>query len=201
MEITWQGLSSLRIKTKNGIVMTDPYGPESGLLIPKLGADVILTHDHFSNTKGFGKAVIINSSGEYEIGGILIEAIPMAHKAGGQVIAYVIRVEDIVLAHLSDIDSIPSENMIEKLQGIDILALPVGGKSVLSGKEASSLIARLEPRIIIPIMYKTSGIKMAIEGPEQFFKEEGVKESPIESFKITKLALPEDESQVVVLKS
>ncbi len=78
--------------------------------------------------------------------------------------------------------------------------MPVGGKSVLSADQAAKLIGQIEPRIVIPIQYQSSGMKSSYSGLEPFLKAMGGKAlEPQEKFKIVKKDLPTDDTQVVIL--
>jgi L-ascorbate metabolism protein UlaG (beta-lactamase superfamily) len=80
--------------------------------------------------------------------------------------------------------------------------LPVGDKdSVLNYKEAVNVINQVEPKIIIPMYYKTSGIKIDLDGPEKFLKEVGIKPEKVEKVKIVSKELPEDESKLFLIES
>jgi L-ascorbate metabolism protein UlaG (beta-lactamase superfamily) len=48
-----------------------------------------------------------------------------------------------------------SEATLEALGPIDILLVPVGGRFSIDGDQAKEIMARLQPRITVPIHYKT----------------------------------------------
>ncbi len=46
MEITWHGQSCFSVKTKEGTIVTDPYGKDIGYSLPRLRADIVtISHD------------------------------------------------------------------------------------------------------------------------------------------------------------
>ena len=45
------------------------------------------------------------------------------------------------------------EEQAEQLDGIDVLLVPVGGKTALNGAQAAEVVAALEPAIAIPMHY------------------------------------------------
>ena len=76
MEITWLGHSCFRLRSREGVVVTDPCPPSSGYSIGKPTADIVtISHDHpnHSYRKAVaGKPVVIDAPGEYEVAGIFI---------------------------------------------------------------------------------------------------------------------------------
>ena len=52
-----------------------------------------------------------------------------------------------------------NKKQLEEINGVDILAVPVGGKNSLDGKEAKEVIDQIEPKIVLPMHYKIRGSK------------------------------------------
>ena len=46
--------------------------------------------------------------------------------------------------------------------------IPVGGNYTIDGKEASELTKRINPKIVIPMHYKTSRVSFPLDGVESF---------------------------------
>ena len=87
------------------------------------------------------------------------------------------------------------EAVQEELDEIDILFVPVGSKGVLSSSEAAKLSARIEPRIVIPMVHDDKMLK-------KFIDESGNgSSSPLDKLTIKKKDLIGKEGEVVVLKS
>ncbi|MDD3679612.1 MAG: MBL fold metallo-hydrolase, partial [Candidatus Shapirobacteria bacterium] len=80
MEIWYLGFGSFRIRTKKGIVITDPYDERLGLKMPRLEADLVTISRsgslHNNSQSIGGQPFIISDPGEYEIGGVNILGIP-----------------------------------------------------------------------------------------------------------------------------
>ncbi len=212
MIITWQGHSCFKIQDKIGpeglTLVTDPYNPSLGLKLPNFEADIItVSHDHddHNNIKGLrGTPKIIQSAGEYDIKGIMVEGILAYHDAKqgaerGTNIIYRIEMDDITLCHLGDLGHVLDNKQLERLEGIDILFVPVGGKYTLDAKQAVEVISQIEPRIVIPMHYKTKDVKLDIEGVEKFIKELGLEPTHEEKLKINKKDLPAEDMELVML--
>ena len=211
MQLSYLGHSSFRIKTKTVTIVLDPYSPKIGFEMPKVEADIVtISHNH--DDHNFIKAVqdkpfIIDGPGEYEIQGVAITGLETYHdkqkgeKRGGNTI-YVIDAEDLSICHLGDLGHELSSRASEEVGTIDVLLIPVGGIYTLDPKNAVQVIAQLEPKLVIPMHYKTPrhNQKFAqVEKVETFLKEMGVEKKELDKLVISKSSLSE-ELEVVVLK-
>ncbi|MBU0598159.1 MBL fold metallo-hydrolase [Patescibacteria group bacterium] len=210
MYITWLGQACFKIQGKEATIITDPFEPKIGLNMPHLKADVVtVSHDHYdhNNVKAIsGQPFVIDTPGEYEIKNILIQGIPSWHddKEGaerGANIIYIFVFEEIKIAHLGDLGTTLSQEQLEKIEGVDILLIPVGGVYTIDGKKAAEVISQIEPRIVIPMHYKIPKLKEKINNEDLFCKEMGIKNDNVEQrLKITKKDLPVEETKIIFLK-
>jgi L-ascorbate metabolism protein UlaG (beta-lactamase superfamily) len=117
----------------------------------------------------------------------------------GKNVTYVIELEDLRIGHLGGIGHVPTSDQIEAMGGVDILMVPVGGGESLDAPPAAETITLLEPKLVIPMNYKTDAEKSKLDPLDRFLKEMGAK-SPEHHAKvtITKSSLPE-ETQVLVV--
>jgi L-ascorbate metabolism protein UlaG (beta-lactamase superfamily) len=78
--------------------------------------------------------------------------------------------------------------------------MPVGGGSTLGAAKASEVISLLEPRIVVPMHYRTKSLRgLKLQPVDQFLKEMGVKDAvPQDTLKVTRGGLP-SETQVIVM--
>ena len=216
MIIQWFGQSCFRIESDKSALVTDPFDANIGLRVPRLSANVVtVSHDHddhnnASAVKGVGEAApfIITNPGEYEVNNIFIYGIPSFHddekgqKRGSNII-YRFELEGMSVAHLGDLGHILENGQTEKLEGVDILMIPVGGTYTINSKQAIQLISQLEPRIVIPMHYAIPGLKLSnkIDTLDPFCKEIGVcPKETVNKFKISKKDLPQEDLQVVVFQ-
>ena len=212
MIITWQGHSCFKIQDKIGpegvTVVTDPFNKEAGLKVPNFEADIItVSHDHkdHNNVDALrGTPFVISCAGEYDFKGVLIEGIDSYHddKKGeerGANIMYRIEIDDISVAHLGDLGDILDNAQLEKLVGTDVLLIPVGGKYTIDAKKAVEVISQIEPRIVIPMHYKTKDLKYDLDPIDKFVKELGLTPTYEEKLKISKKDLPQEDMELVIL--
>ncbi len=209
MEINWYGHSCFRLRDRGGVVVTDPYGKEMGYTLPRLRADIVtISHHHPAHnySKGVkGSPKVIDGPGEYEIQGIFITGIASYHdrqkgRDRGKNTIYLFDFEGLTVCHLGDLGQVPTQSQVEDLSNIDILLVPVGSHTTINAAEASEVISLLEPRMVIPMHYRTEAMgKSPLDSVDRFLKVMGVKGTSQESLKVTKSTLPDD-TQVVLLK-
>lgn len=196
MQIQWAGLASFRIQTSHAVIVTDPFSDTTGLIMPKLKADIVLvsdTHNTLCNNvkRLSGEGKIIAGPGEYEIKNTFVYGVPATNTL------YLIEDDNISIAFLGTLDNGLTDDQLEKLEGADILLLPVG---TLSKEQRAIVVSQLEPRVIIPYLFKQPKVKQSLEPVETFLKEMGVKKAdPIEKYVIKDKDLPQEDTQVVLL--
>jgi L-ascorbate metabolism protein UlaG (beta-lactamase superfamily) len=208
MEITWYGHSCFRLRDRLATVITDPYDNSIGYTLPKVRADVVtVSHDHpdHNYVEGIkGEPKVINGPGEYEVRGIFITGIPTFHDRKGGTIrgrntVFLFDFEGLTVCHLGDLGHVPTQSQVEALSDIDVLLIPVGAVSTINAAQAAEVISLLEPRLVIPMHYKTKALNVKLDPVSKFLKEMGLSSvATHDSLKVTKSTLPE-ETQVVLL--
>lgn len=225
MVITYYGLSCFKIQSGDTVLAVDPFSKESGLTPPRFWTDAVLishAHENHNNVDALtskekdGSVFKIIGPGEYEFKGILVRGVESFHdsksgKQKGKNTIYIIEWEGMRLAHLGDYGEETLRSEIQEALGTpDILFLPVGGPAspsqgggdTIDGEAAAKLVNQIEPRIIIPMHYKISGLKAKLDGVEVFMKEMGEKAEAEEKFTIKKSGLPNaEDSKIVILKT
>jgi L-ascorbate metabolism protein UlaG (beta-lactamase superfamily) len=213
MYITWLGHSCFKIQDKSGsdavTIVTDPFDKSVGLKVPRLEADIVtISHQHpdHNNIEAVkGDPFVVRDAGEYDIKGVSIVGVETYHddKEGaqrGRNIAFWIEVDGVSVLHLGDLGAELTEKELSRLPSADILFVPVGGKYTIDAKQAVSVINQIEPRIVIPMHYKSKECKLDIDGVEKFINELGLKPAYEEKLRVTKKDLPSDEMELVVFK-
>ncbi|MFH0852706.1 MAG: MBL fold metallo-hydrolase [bacterium] len=212
MVIVWYGQSCFKIQSGDTILFTDPFDKSVGLTPPRGQADIVtISHHHYDhdNAEALNSSgpFIIDGPGEYEIKGVNIAGLKTFHddeqgKERGDSTAYVIEMEGIKICHLGDIGQTKLTNeQLEIIDGVDVLMIPVGGTYTVNGEDAVGLINQIEPKIVIPMHYKISGLSIKLDGVEEFLKEMGIsKKEAVDKLTIKKKELPQEETQVMVMK-
>lgn len=210
MEITWYGHSCFKMHIRGLTIVTDPYDSSAiGYNLPRIKANVVtVSHDHpgHNYVRGIrGKPKVISGPGEYEIGGVFITGIPTFHdeKEGGKRgrnTTYLFDFDGLTACHLGDLGHVPTRSQVEILSDIDVLFIPVGGVSTISAAQAAEVVNVLEPKLVVPMHYKTKALKIKLNTVQRFLKEMGLDElTPRESLRVSKNSLPE-ETEVVLLE-
>ncbi len=208
MEITWLGHSCFRIKGKEATIVTDPCHPSLGYSLGKLQADIV-TLSHFHPGHCYTGAIVsefrgMKGPGEYEMKGTFITGIATWHDAEqgkklGKNTVYILAIDGVTVCHLGDLGHLPASELIEDMDDIDVLLVPVGGVSTIGGSAAAEIVRRLTPKIVIPMHYKTKALAKELEPVDKFLKEVGVKERVSQAkLSVNRSTLPSS-TQVIIL--
>ena len=200
MDITWLGHSCFRIKGSHATVITDPYPPDLGYSLGKPTAHIVtVSHQHpgHSYVQGVGGGPkLITGPGEYEIRGVLVIGVATFHDADrgrkrGRNTVYIMEVDEVSVCHLGDLGHVLTIEQVEEINNVDVLLLPVGGMSTINAPMAAEVVRRLEPKVVVPMHYKTQAVSRQLESVERFLKEIGVKQlNPQPKLSLTKSSLP-----------
>lgn len=208
MDITWLGHSCFRLKGKQAAVITDPYPPEVGYSLGKPAAHIVtVSHDHHDHAyvQGIeGDPKVISGPGEYEVSEVLVIGISTFHdseggKERGKNTVYLIDLDEISVCHLGDLGHGLTAEQVEEIDDVDVLLVPVGGVYTINAPMAAAVVRQLEPKVVIPMHYKTEALSFELEPVERFLREIGAKDvQPQAKLSITKSNLPSN-TQVVLL--
>lgn len=200
MEITWLGHSCFRIKGKSITIITDPYSLDLGYSLGEPTAHIVtVSHQHsgHSYVQGIGgEPRLVAGPGEYEIGGVMIMGIATFHdgekgEKRGKNTVYVMEVEEVSVCHLGDLGHVLTAEQVEELDNVDVLLLPVGGVSTIDASEAVEVVRQIDPKVVIPMHYKTEALSGELEPVEKFLKEIGVEDVVSQpKLSLTKSSLP-----------
>jgi L-ascorbate metabolism protein UlaG (beta-lactamase superfamily) len=148
---------------------------------------------------------VITGPGEFEIGGVFITGVQTNGKRKRSAnelrnTLYVFDYDGITVAHLGDLQKVPSQTEIENLGGVNVVLVPVGDGKSLNASKAAEIVSLLEPGIVIPMHYQVPESNLELAPLNRFLNEMGVGEvEPIPTLKITRTSVP-NEARVVVLK-
>lgn len=168
MKIQYLGHSSFKISAGSVTILTDPFDPQKvGLPYPKVQADLVLSsHDHFDHRyleAITGEPFVIGAPGEYEVKGVKVRGFQTFHddKGGserGKNTVYLFEAEGLSVCHLGDLGHLLDEKIVEEFEDLDLLFVPVGGVYTIGPSEASKIVSKLEPKVIVPMHYRVDGI-------------------------------------------
>jgi len=190
MKIKYFGHSAFLITTSDGTrIITDPYEPGSydGAVkyrpINEEAGIVLVSHshpDHNHTASISGKFQVVDQPGETVVGSVQLSGVSTFHDTSegserGENIIFRIEADGLSVCHLGDLGHTLGEGTAVDLKPVDVLFLLVGGFYAVGSDEADSLIAALEPKLVIPMHYKTDGADFPIAPVDDFLSgREGV---------------------------
>jgi L-ascorbate metabolism protein UlaG (beta-lactamase superfamily) len=215
VKIKFLGHAAFLITTASDTkIVTDPYEPGGfgGAIgygpLDEPADIVVISHDHADHNYVKmvpGDPVVVRRSGDETHRGVVFRALDTYHDPNsgaerGKNTARLIGADGIVLCHLGDLgEQISSEDAV-RLGPIDVLMLPVGGTFTIDAVGASAVVARLKPRIAIPMHYKTPKVGFDLAPVDDFLAgKPRVRRVDGASFEVTGESLPEP-TEIVVLR-
>lgn len=205
-DIQYLGRSCVRVRGKEGIVVSDPFPKGNGFDPGNPTAQIVTlsTADaervNVRVVKPLKERVfVIDGPGEYEVGGVMINGVRTYRDAEkgaqrGYNTVYVLELDDITFCHLGDLGHNLTTRQLEEIGTVDVLFVPAQG--ALTAAQLTETIASIEPRAVIPL-YDT---------PDQLEKvahELGLKEwNAQEKLAITTTLLPAEgeETRVIIMQ-
>jgi L-ascorbate metabolism protein UlaG (beta-lactamase superfamily) len=205
-DIQYLGRASVRLRGREGVIITDPYPRGAGYDIGKPVAHVVTVssndagRSYVEAVRPMGERVfVIDGPGEYEVGGVMINGIRTYRDAAqgaelGRNTVYVVHLDEIIFGHLGDLGHELSTHQIEEIGTIDVLFVPA--YSILGPAKLTEVISAIEPRVVIPLYDDLVQL-------DRLAHELGLKEwEAQEKLTITSASLPAEgeETRVVVMQ-
>ena len=210
MNIEWLGHASFLITSDAGMkIITDPYETGGGLSYGgiKESADIVtVSHDHFDHNNVAavqGNPQVVR--GTAKVKGMEFKGISTYHDEaqGGQrgkntILCF--GVDGVRVCHLGDLGHQLSEGQVAEVGSVDVLLIPVGGYYTIDARVATAVCNQLQPKVVIPMHYKTDKCDFPIAGVEQFLQgKEGVTRLDASEVEFKSGELP-PATQIIVLK-
>ena len=179
MKIEYFGHSCFRFTDSFGqSLITDPYTGIGYELSNGLAADIVtLSHNHYDHNAVhlIEHKHCIKEVGNYNIGNVRLFGVESFHdeeggKLRGKNTVYKMQIDGITCCHLGDLGEPCHTALIEKIGEVDILFIPIGGHYTIDKDEAQTYIRRIQPKIVIPMHYKTADGTIDISSPDAFLK-------------------------------
>lgn len=208
MTISWYGEACFLLENGGVRILIDPPQKESGINPPRLKSDILICRPDADIAGALSESsFIINSPGEYEIKGVNILGVADPSTSSGQAnTIYNIKIDGVKICHLGFLSNDLDNEKLALLDDPDIALVPIGGLSaqtgndVLDAEAAMKLINKLEPSIVIPMLYNIKGLKIKRVPLAAFLKESGGKEPPQPKLTIKKKDINEEETKIVILE-
>ncbi len=212
MKIKWLGHAAFLITAANNIkIITDPYNIGNGINYRPISdiADIVtISHghrDHSNSAAIKGSPLILREQDQHIVKGIEIKAVQVYHdqtlgSERGNVLVFCLKVDGLIVCHTGDLGHTLSAQQIDEISPVDILMLPIGGYYTIDAQQADIVAQSLNPRIILPMHYKTDKTDYPIAVVQPFIKDrDNVRQLEVSEIEITPDSLP-SVTQTVVLK-
>lgn len=180
MRIKWLGHACFKITSAKGVrILTDPFDDNVGYPLPQVEADIVtVSHQHFDHN--FidcvkGNFEVVSKVGNFYVKDINITGVHTYHdeengKKRGDNIVYIFDVDGIRVCHLGDLGHVLSPAQVEMIGRVDVLLIPVGGIFTVDSEKAETIVKLLNPKIVIPMHYKTEPLKFNLDPVDDFVK-------------------------------
>lgn len=167
--LCWLGHSCFRVEAGGFAVVLDPFAPGSvpGCADLHETADLVLcSHDHRDHN--CREAVALREASRENP--FTISTLSSFHDdqngaLRGKNTITILGAEGVRVAHMGDIGCMPSQMALDRLRGVDALLLPVGGHYTVSPREAKAIADAIEPRVTIPMHYRSDSFGYDVIGP------------------------------------
>ena len=209
MEIHWLGHSCFRLRGRELTVVTDPFPPELGYPLGRVEANLVtVSHDepnHNAASHVEGGPRVVTGPGEYEFAGMMVTGVATPRPAGQsreapRNTAYVVELDDVTVCHLGDVAAPLGSDQLAVVRSADVLLLPVGGHCTIDATQAAEMVAQVEPKLVIPMHYRTPAVNLELDPVDRFCRELGVAElMPQARLSLTRSSVP-DQLTVVLLE-
>jgi L-ascorbate metabolism protein UlaG (beta-lactamase superfamily) len=180
--LTWFGQSTFVLKTSTGLnALLDPTSPGAGYTIPtQTGIDLVtVSHEHSDHNAvslAAGSPLVLKglagndwAKTDQTVKGVRVRSVGVYHddsqgsKRGKNAI-FIFDVDGLRLAHLGDLGHTLSPEQIKDMGPADVILIPVGGFYTIDGKVAADVVNQLNPKIVIPMHYKTPDLAASLAG-------------------------------------
>ncbi len=215
MDIIWHGHACFEVRGQNATIVFDPFGG-IGIPEPKAKADIVLcSHSHadHNNVRPVlkeGGVVLEGFVGAKKVEDIPVKGVATLHDAAGgsqrgKNSVYIIQLDGLKLCHLGDLGHDLTAEQAKEIGTPDVLFTPVAGGATIGPDIAWSVIAKLDPKIIIPMHYNSglSGASpwlpkvMPISLDEFLRGKKNVERTDGPSLSVKKESLPKEQTIVV----
>lgn len=176
MQITWYGHSCFLLSAESGVsILTDPCDPTTGYALHDIRCDAVtVSHDHHDHNcldAAAGNPQVVRATGAHTIGDVRITGYATFHDDAygarrGANVVFAYEIDELRLVHLGDLGHMLGQAAIDSLGRVDVLLAPVGGTYTIDSDLALRITEALQPRVLIPMHFKTPALRFDIDGIE-----------------------------------
>jgi L-ascorbate metabolism protein UlaG (beta-lactamase superfamily) len=182
VKVKWLGHSCFLITSEKGTrIITDPYtvgGPIKYGEIKETADVVTVSHEHSDHNNVAsvgGKPQVFKGGAPITFQDVKLTSVPTYHDENkgrdrGPNLIVCMEMDGMKLCHLGDLGHPLSAQEITLVGNVDVLLLPVGGFFTVPPAVAAEVAARIRPKAVIPMHYKTEKCGYPIAPIDEFLK-------------------------------
>ena len=174
MELTYFGHASFLLRAGDGTtILIDPYDTSVGYPLPDVASTAVTVshehsdHNHVQTAKGSPKVIrgLVREGKEWakveeRVGQVRLTTVPTFHDPSngaerGRNAIFIFEVDGMRVVHAGDLGHALDAEQARAVGRPDVLMIPVGGYYTIGPAEAEAVIPALNPRLVIPMHYKT----------------------------------------------
>ena len=207
MIITHHGKAFFKIQTGDMVLAFNPISKDSKFKTNGFGANIaLISMDHpdyngadlveYANKTPF----TITGPGEYEVSDIMIQGFASKGIDNKINTIYYLEFDGIKILYLGAMYQADlALEVRQNIGDVDMLFVPIGGKTVLASDAAHKLAVSFGPKVIIPMDYGSDQDKDALK---DFLKESGAeKVSPVDKLTVKSKDIAGKEQEVILIES
>lgn len=205
MEITYLGMSCVRLRGRETQVVIDP--PDGQLPgFGKTGPDLVVRTEGATDPAKLrpreGRGQEIAGAGEFEARGVAVRGVDTGQ---GRTLMRV-EIDDVRVVSVGRLDRQLTEEEIDALGHVDVLVVPVGGVDALAPAAATKLVSSVSPAVVVPVRYRSPASPGSgqYEPVETFAREMGLAEDSWQAqpkLNLSGAMTASDDSRVVILEA
>ncbi len=180
--LTWLGHPTFVLATSTGLTaLLDPMGAGVGYpLTPVNGVNVVtISHEHSDHNNvalATGSPVVLRglvgndwAKVDQTVKGVRVRTVQSYHddtqgSQRGKNAIFVFEMDGLTIVHLGDLGHLLNADQVKALGTVDVLMIPVGGFFTIDGRAASEVVKQLNPKVVIPMHYKTPALSASLAG-------------------------------------
>ena len=185
--LTYYGQSCFLLRSPGGAdILMDPFNSQVGFPVPFVKANAVtVSHEHFDHNytaAAQGNPIIIRGLKNNDwakinqtVGDVQIRSVGVYHDdrngaQRGKNAVMIFKTAGISIVHLGDLGHVLTPEQVKAIGRVDVLLVPVGGVYTIDAAGATKVVAQLNPKIVVPMHYKTGPSKIPLATVDAFLK-------------------------------
>lgn len=155
MEITNLGHASFLIKGDNISLVVDPYRDDSvpGLRFPRVSANYAFkSHDHHDHD-ALDLVKKIPTDVKVDVETITVPHDKQGGLQRGLNLMHIFNIDGLKIIHTGDLGCIPTDKVLDKMKGADIIFAPINGFYTISAEELCAIVQIVRPKLVVAMHY------------------------------------------------